>query len=115
MFVLNIHLFKLIAIYFIFIRDVIKNKFPSRDRWEIVVVLYLIFLLTAWSIYLVDKEYGSTFEDWYAETELEEMSQEEDLKPLPIGDIESAKQQCEEIGFIPKTEKFGECVLELNE
>jgi len=28
--------------------------------------------------------------------------------------IDDAKKQCEDIGFKPKTEKFGECVLELN-
>ena len=27
--------------------------------------------------------------------------------------IDDAKSQCEELGFTPKTEKFGECVLEL--
>jgi hypothetical protein len=28
--------------------------------------------------------------------------------------IEQAKQHCKELGFKPKTEKFGNCVLELN-
>ena len=27
--------------------------------------------------------------------------------------LDDAKSQCEELGFTPKTEKFGECVLEL--
>ena len=105
------------AIFYIFFARDFKIRFFEFRLKKMLLqfFLYLIFLLTALSIYFIDLEYGSTFEDWYAETELEEMSQEEDLKPLPIGDIESAKQQCEEIGFIPKTEKFGECVLELNE
>jgi len=32
----------------------------------------------------------------------------------PKVSIDDAKKQCEDIGFKPKTEKFGECVLELN-
>jgi len=30
-------------------------------------------------------------------------------------DLEKFKKQCEELGFKPKTEKFGECVLKLME
>ena len=40
------------------------------------------------------------------------------LTPTPTStpkvSIDDAKIQCEDIGFKPKTEKFGECVLELN-
>ena len=32
----------------------------------------------------------------------------------PKVSIDDAKKQCEDIGFKPKTEKFGECVLDLN-
>ena len=32
----------------------------------------------------------------------------------PKVSIDDAKIQCEDIGFKPKTERFGECVLELN-
>ena len=34
--------------------------------------------------------------------------------PTPKVSIDDAKIQCEDIGFKPKTERFGECVLELN-
>ena len=34
--------------------------------------------------------------------------------PTPTVSFEDAKKQCEDIGFKPKTERFGECVLELN-
>ena len=36
------------------------------------------------------------------------------LTSSPKVTIDDAKKQCEDIGFKPKTEKFGECVLELN-
>ena len=32
----------------------------------------------------------------------------------PAVSFDDAKKQCEDIGFKPKTEKFGECVLDLN-
>ncbi len=28
--------------------------------------------------------------------------------------LESAKSKCEELGFVPKTEKFGQCVLQIS-
>ena len=36
-------------------------------------------------------------------------SAEKDLK-IPLNDV---KKECEELGFTPGTESFGECVLEL--
>ena len=36
------------------------------------------------------------------------------LPPPQVKDLSIAKKQCEELGFKPKTEKFGKCVLELS-
>lgn len=36
------------------------------------------------------------------------------LPPKPSVSIDQAKQQCKDLGFKPGTEKFGNCVLELN-
>ena len=45
----------------------------------------------------------------------EDKSNSSNQLPLPqVKDLSIAKKQCEELGFKPKTEKFGKCVLELS-
>ena len=106
-----------VVIFYIFFAHDFKMRFYEFRLKKMLLqfFLYLIFLLTTFVIYALDKTYGSDFEDWNAEIYIEEVAQEEGIKSLPVGDIERAKQQCEEIGFTPNTERFGECVLELNE
>jgi hypothetical protein len=47
-----------------------------------------------------------------------ELQSEETSKPSLVSDtlsLEEAKTECEEIGLTPKTERFGECVLQLTQ
>jgi len=103
-----------LIIYSIFFHHDLKSKFPGWRVFFVQAILYVAFILTVIAVGIVDEKYGSDFEDFWAETTSEDTSSEEDLNPLPTSDIENAKKQCEDIGFTPKTEKFGDCVLELN-
>jgi hypothetical protein len=66
-------------------------------------------------------EYSGIWKDGYNENfanNLPTKKASQNITPAPTlspkVSIDDAKIQCEDIGFKPKTEKFGECVLELN-
>ena len=56
-------------------------------------------------------EFARILKEVGSETPIQKTIQPETTK----NNLEIFKKQCEELGFVPKTEKFGECVLRLIE